>query len=141
MSESLQVIERLLSEVKKRNGLFTLLWHTNNLFRPKAYAELWNTLTERLEKESPFTATLNDHARWQLQRRQIRAEAALISEKEITLHVTFPAQLRAFSLKLPAQVQEINLDRPEIWRKREGRFLLLRNPQKLNRCRLTVRLR
>jgi len=141
INASLLVIDQLLKEVKAHHGLFTVLWHTNNFFRPKAYAEIWQNITGRLSAESPFIATLHDHAHWQLQRRQIQAEAALVSEKEITLHLKFPADLRAFALELPLHVQEIILDRPEIWRKREGRFLLLRNPQKLNRVRLTVRLR
>ncbi len=141
VNASQQVIDRLLTQVKKHHGLFTVLWHSNHFFRPESHAQIWRSLTERLAAESPFIATLHDHARWQLQRRQIETEAVLVSGKEITLHLTFPAELRAFALELPQHVREIILDRPEIWRKREGRYLLLRNPQKLNRCRLTVRLR
>jgi peptidoglycan/xylan/chitin deacetylase (PgdA/CDA1 family) len=139
VNDSLQVIDRLLGAVKKHRGLFTVLWHTNHFFRPKAYARIWQALTERLAAESPFIATVKDHTHWQLQRGEIRAEAVQVSEKELTVHLQFPPDLRAFALELPRHTQEIFLDRPEIWRKREGRYLLLRNPQKLSRCRLTVR--
>ena len=93
---SLQKIETLLQETKKHQGLFTVLWHTNNIFYNEPYPQLWQSILKMLEKESVFLAPLQDHYKWFEQRKQIK-----LRHEGNKLQITVPKGLIKFSLLLP----------------------------------------
>jgi len=42
INKSKEVIKSLFLEVKNNQGIFNVLWHTNNIYQPENYIHLWN---------------------------------------------------------------------------------------------------
>lgn len=99
--ESLKKIKQILTSVKKHQGLFNLIWHTNHILQPENYKNIWLGILELLSTEQPFVATLSRHSDWIKQRQEIHLSHVKMENEQITMDVSFPSEISQFSLYLP----------------------------------------
>lgn len=136
--QSIQEIKELLNEVKKRQGLFTILWHTNHILQPANYRLIWQELIKLLEQEEPFISTLHGHTKWVQQRQEIQLKYFQIETKKMILECTFSAELDKFSLRFPFTDFDAQTESAGIQLTQKQDLLTITNEQNQTTCLITV---
>ena len=96
VKKALETIKNLLEQTKTYQGLFTVLWHTNNIYYNAPYPRLWNRILEIAENENAFLTTLTGHYQWFMQRKEIK-----LRHEDNKLIIELPEGLKKFSLLFP----------------------------------------
>jgi len=135
---SLNEIKQLLTQIKKHNGLLTVLWHTNNIAHPANYAAIWQKFIELMEQENPFISTLSEHTKWVKQRAQIQIKSFEEHDNHLILHLSFPADIKNFAFLLPAGSATCSVKETQLSCKRRDNLLYFNNSGKQNQATLTI---
>lgn len=131
---SLKTIRILLEQTKKHQGLFTILWHTNNIYYNEPYPQLWQHILQLLENENAFSATLYEHQQWFVQRKKIR-----LTQEDNELHIEIPQGLEKFSLLFPHARFTFNCRHKEIKLRFKDKCLFIENKKKLRTIYLNMK--
>ena len=97
-NQSIEVIEKLVNQVEKHEGLLNVLIHPSN-FLILPFKDYWQLLIRVIEKKKIFVATLSDFTKWFENKRQIKLSFKMIKNK-IIIDIKKSRTLKAFSLEL-----------------------------------------
>lgn len=120
-------ILKLMERVKHHRGVFTVLWHNNNLYAHPPHPELWEALTRRLEQEDVYLAPLHEQVTWIEQRAAINVNQTDPSERNGSWVVSFPERLERFTLLLPDERTGVVVGDPQPAFRQEGNCLHIHN--------------
>ena len=94
-------IQELLSVVKNLGGLLNILWHSNNIFQPDNYNELWNFIIDLIKKENAYIHPLAEHYNWHKLRNQICMESFQKTDTGYVIELQIPQGTEQFCLFVP----------------------------------------
>jgi len=138
VQESLQEIKQLLNEVKKHQGLFNLIWHTNHIHQPENYRNIWLGIIELLRQEQPFVETLSRHSTWIKQRQDIHLVSSSEDGKQIILELSFPSEIDQFSLRIPFDNFDVKAENAGIQVNLNKSLLTIMNLKNQSICSILV---
>jgi hypothetical protein len=127
IEKSLKLIRDILALVKKFNGIFVVLWHTNNLYAHQPYPDLWRHIIKLIEAEQGFIATIRKHIEWTHLRNSISLTVNESTEIGQSITLKFFPELTAFTLILPKENLIISTPDEEIDLKQENNMLYIKN--------------
>ncbi|MCD4691951.1 MAG: hypothetical protein K8R79_03460 [Calditrichales bacterium] len=133
IEQSLTVVNKIISQVKKYHGLLTALWHQNNLYQPESYPCFWDYFLKLIEKENVFLAALSEQLDWQNKRKQIQVDEITYLKTGLTFELSFPSNLNRFSLLFPSNNFEIELEDSKVNYCFNNNLLILKNNERISR--------
>jgi len=124
---ALKQIKKIMDWVKRFQGIFVMLWHTNNLYAHRPYPDLWQNIVKLIESERAYIATIKEHIEWIRLRNgtSIQADGSQDFDHHFTLD--FPPGLLSLTLILPEENLTIATAEKDIFLKQKKDLLYLTN--------------
>jgi len=107
---SSEVINKIFDRILKYQGLFVVLWHTNNLYANPPYPELWSKIIEMIESADGYLTTLTEHVKWIEQRNNVSMTKIETSDAESQIELSLPSDISSLVLILPEENMKMNSD-------------------------------
>jgi peptidoglycan/xylan/chitin deacetylase (PgdA/CDA1 family) len=98
---SKKTISQLLETVKIHGGLLNILWHSNNIYQPKVYSDLWNFIVNSIKEEDAFNQPLIEQYDWHKLREKIQLQSFKKLNRGFTVKIALPDGINRFSLHVP----------------------------------------
>lgn len=127
--QSKDVIEKLVSQIEKYEGLLNVLIHPSN-FLISPFKEYWEFLIKQIEKKKIFTVTLSELTNWIKHKRSIKL-AYTSGKNKLTIEISKPKTVKSLSLELSRTGEFEESKSVSIKKITSGKFVLHSSKTKL----------
>jgi hypothetical protein len=96
--KSLEIIENLLNQVEKHEGIFNILIHPSN-FLLSPFKEYWQFFIKKIERKNVFVSTLSGFTKWLQNKKEIHISYNSTKNK-VVIKVKKPRSLKSFGFEV-----------------------------------------
>ena len=120
-NQSLKMIENLISQVEKYEGIFNILIHPSN-YSLSPFKEYWQLFVNKIERKNVFVSTLSGFTEW-IQNKKRISISFNSNKSEIKIKIKKPRILKSFSFEISQKGEFEQIEKVKIQKISDRKYM------------------